>query len=134
MLLDCGAYELKYSLGSESKPRVVFNAVGRNKKTGKVYLGNKLREELDKGTQHLQVTHPIIRGLLQDSNLEHVLWKQDFAKSFGKRFDERQSCLVMTVQPNLPNVVQERLCQMVFEDLEFEACCQVTSHSMIRQD
>ena len=51
VLLDCGAYELKYSLGhSESKPIIAFNAAGRNKKTGKVYLTNKVREELDKGT------------------------------------------------------------------------------------
>ena len=38
----------------------------------------------------------------------------------------------MSVQPNLPDMVQERLCQMVFEDFEFESCAQVTSHSMIR--
>ena len=51
VLLDCGAYEMKYSLGSsEGKPTVAFNAAGRSKKTGKVYLGNKLREELEKGT------------------------------------------------------------------------------------
>ena len=50
VLLDCGAYELKYSLASESKPHIVYNAAGRNKKTGKVYLGNKLREELERGT------------------------------------------------------------------------------------
>ena len=49
--MDCGAYELKYSLGNnEAKPIVAFNAAGRSKKTGKVYIGNKLREELDKGT------------------------------------------------------------------------------------
>lgn len=64
VLLDCGAYELKYSLATESKPHIVYNAAGRNKKTGKVYLGNKLREELDKGAQNLQITHPMIRGLL----------------------------------------------------------------------
>ena len=49
VLLDCGAYELKYSLASDQKPHIVYNAAGRNKKTGKVYIGNKLREELDKG-------------------------------------------------------------------------------------
>lgn len=89
VLLDCGAYEFKCSLATEQKPHQVFNAVGRNKKTGKVYLGNKLREELDKGSQYLQVTHPMVRGLLQDSNLQTILWKQEFSKSFGKKFDER---------------------------------------------
>jgi len=52
VLMDCGAYELKYALGtSDAKPIVAFNAIGRSKKTGKVYLGNKVREELEKGTQ-----------------------------------------------------------------------------------
>ena len=71
--------------------------MGKNKKTGKVYLGNKLREELEKGTQNLQITHPMIRGLLQDSDLQHILWKQEFSKSFGRKFDEKQSCLSLTV-------------------------------------
>ena len=75
----------------------------------------------------------MIRGLLHDSDLQHILWKQEFTKSFGKRFDERSSCLVQTVQPNLPDIVQERLCQLVFEDFEFAAYSQVSSHAMIRQ-
>lgn len=78
------------------------------------------------------MTHPIIRGLLHDSDLQQILWKQEFSKSFGKRFEEKQSCLMMTVQPNLPDIVQERLCQMVFEDFEFDAYAQVSSHSMVR--
>lgn len=97
VLLDWGAYEFKCSLGNEQKPHQVYNAVGRNKKTGKVYLGNKLREELEKGAQNMQITHPIVRGLLQDSNLQNILFKHEFSKTFGKKFDERQSCLCLTV-------------------------------------
>ena len=39
----------------------------------------------------------------------------------------------MTVQPNLPDLCQERIAQIVFEDMEFNAYTQVTSHSMIRE-
>ena len=108
VILDNGAYELKCSLASDSKPHVVYNAVGRSKKTGKVYLANKLRDELEKGAQNIQVTHPMIRGILQDSDLQSIIWKQEFAK-LGKKFDEKSSCLCMTVQPNLPDLVQERI-------------------------
>jgi actin-related protein 6 len=31
----------------------MMNAVGQNKRTGKVYFGNKLRDELEKGTAHI---------------------------------------------------------------------------------
>ena len=64
VILDNGAYELKCSLASAQEPHEVYNAVGKSKKTGKIYLGNKLRDELDKGAQNIQVTHPMIRGLL----------------------------------------------------------------------
>ena len=83
---------------------MIYNAVGRSKKTGKVYLANKLRDELEKGAQNIQVTHPMVRGLLQDSDLQSIIWKQEFTK-LGKKFDEKQSCLCMTVQPNLPELV-----------------------------
>ena len=56
--MDNGAYEIKCSLASDPKPHDIYNAVGRNKKTGKIYMANKLRDELEKGTNHIQVTHP----------------------------------------------------------------------------
>jgi len=62
--MDNGAYEIKMSLASDQKPHDIYNAVGRNKKTGKVYLCNKLRDELEKGTPNVSITHPQIRGLL----------------------------------------------------------------------
>ena len=39
----------------------------------------------------------------------------------------------MTVQPNLPDIINTRIAEIVFEDLEFDAFAQVSSHSMIRQ-
>jgi hypothetical protein len=52
-LLDNGAGSIKYSLASSDEPHVMMNAVGQNKRTGKVYFGNKLRDELEKGTAHI---------------------------------------------------------------------------------
>jgi hypothetical protein len=37
----------------------------------------------------------------------------------------------MTVPPVLPDIVQTRLTEIVFEDLEFDAYSQVSSPSMI---
>ena len=56
--MDNGAYEIKCSLASDAKPHEILNAVGKSKKTGKIYMANKLRDELDKGAQNIQVTHP----------------------------------------------------------------------------
>ena len=53
LILDSGAYELKCSLVSDTKPHLVHNAVGKSRKTGKVYVANKLRDELDKGAQNI---------------------------------------------------------------------------------
>lgn len=74
ILLDNGAGTIKYSLGGAEEPHSMTNAVGQNKRTGKVYFGNKLVDELDKGTAHIQVTNPVVRGLLHDSDLETQLW------------------------------------------------------------
>ena len=115
----------------------MLNAVGINKKTGKFYIGNKLRDELEKGTSHIQVTNPLIRGLLHDSDLETQIWSQCFQKCFSsvpgsKKPDERSSCLCLTVPPVMPDMVQNRLLEVIFEDFEFDALSLVTSHSMIR--
>ena len=53
VILDSGAYELKCSLVFDTKPHLVYNAVGKSRKTGKVYVANKLRDELDKGAQNI---------------------------------------------------------------------------------
>lgn len=118
-IIDNGAGTLKCSLAT-TEAQVVLNAVGQNKKTGKVFIGNKLRDELEKGAAHLQITNPLIRGLLHDSDLETMLWKQCFSK-YGRKFDEKVSCLCLTVPPVIPDIVQNRLLEVVFEDLSFDA-------------
>ena len=43
------------------------------------------------------------------------------------------SCLCLTLPPIVPDIVQNRLTEIVFEDFEFDAYLAVTSHSMIRE-
>ena len=64
IILDNGDYMIKYSTANETKPLMMYNAVGKDKKTRNVYVGNKLFEELDNGHGNIQVTYPVIRGLL----------------------------------------------------------------------
>lgn len=74
VLLDNGASTIKFSLATADEPALMMNAAGLNKRTGKTHLGNKLREELERGTAHIQTLNPLIRGLLHDSDLESQLW------------------------------------------------------------
>ena len=54
-----------------------------------MYLGNKLRDEYDRGAgNNIEVTHPLVRGLWHDSDVLCALWKQEFAKIGGRKFDE----------------------------------------------
>ncbi|CDW72015.1 UNKNOWN [Stylonychia lemnae] len=131
IILDNGAYEIKYSAASELKPQKIYNAVGKDKKTRAVYAGNKLFEELENGHSNMQITYPIIRGLLHDSDLETVIWKQIFSKF--KKMEERASCLALTLPPVLPDIVQNRLAEIVFEDFEFDGLFMSSTHSMIRE-
>ena len=93
----------------------MMNAAGRHKKTGKVFVGNKLTDELDRGGTQILVSRPLTRGILHDSDLQSVIWKKLF-QQFGKKFDERSSCLCLTGPPLIPELVQERLAELVFED------------------
>ena len=106
VLLDNGAGSIKCSLASDSKPHIVLNAVGRNKKTQKLYVGNKLRDELDRGAGHnISITNPLIRGLWHDSDMLSAIWKTEFNKIGGKKFDESESCFCLTVPPIIPDVM-----------------------------
>jgi actin-related protein 6 len=73
----------------------------------------------------------VIRGLLHDSDIETVIWKQIFQKH--KKFEERVSCLCLTLPPFLPEIMLNRITEVAFEDFEFDALMLVTSHSMIRE-
>ena len=46
IIMDNGAYEIKFSSVNEMKPLTIYNAVGKDKKTRSVFIGNKLLEEL----------------------------------------------------------------------------------------
>lgn len=49
IILDNGAYMIKFSSANEAKPQTIFNAVGKDRKTRNVFIGNKLLEELENG-------------------------------------------------------------------------------------
>jgi len=95
---------IKFSSAAENKPQTIFNAVGKDRKTRNMYIGNKLWEELENGHSNIQVTYPLIRGLLQDSDIETVIWKQIFSRF--KKFEEKNSCLALSLPPVLPELVQ----------------------------
>lgn len=114
IILDNGAYQIKFSTVNEAKPQTIFNAVGKDRKTRAVYFGNKLLEELENGHPNIQLTYPIIRGLLHDSDIETVIWKQIFSRF--KKLEERVSCLCLTLPVIMPEIVQNRFAEVAFED------------------
>jgi len=65
--------------------------------------------------------HAMARGLLFDSDLQATLWREGFSKI--KKFDSSQSCLSLALAPILPDIVQQRLGEMIFEDFGFDAYC-----------
>lgn len=73
--MDNGAYMIKFSSAAENKVQTIYNAVGKDRKTRNMYVGNKLIEELENGHSNIQITYPLIRGLMQDSDIETVIWK-----------------------------------------------------------
>ncbi len=82
---------------------LVYNAVGKDKKSRAFFIGNKLLEELENGHSNISVTYPLIRGLLHDSDIETVIWKQVFGRF--KKLEERNSCLALSLPPVLPDIV-----------------------------
>jgi hypothetical protein len=65
------------------------------------------------------------RGLLHDSDLQEIIWQDQFSKI--KKFDASISSLSLTVAPVVPDIVQQRLGELVFEDMGFDAFSQVCS-------
>jgi len=128
ILMDNGAYKIKFSTAADKEPMLCFNGVGKDRKSKNVYIGQKLWDELEAGHPNISITHPIIRGLLHDSDLESLIWKQCFQRI--KKFDEKSSCLSLALPPVLPDVVEQRLFEMVFEDFEFDAFLRVSTHTM----
>jgi len=47
--------------------------------------------------------------------------------------EERACSLSLSLPPVLPDIVQNRLIEIVFEDFEFDALFMASTHSMIRE-
>lgn len=103
IVVDNGAYMIKFSSAAENKAQSIYNAVGKDRKTRNMYVGNKLMEELENGHSNIQITYPLIRGLMQDSDIETVIWKQIFSRF--KKLEEKASCLALTLPPIVPEIV-----------------------------
>jgi len=94
---------IKFSSAAENKAQTIYNAVGKDRKTRNMYVGNKLMEELENGHSNIQITYPLIRGLMQDSDIETVIWKQIFSRF--KKLEEKASCLALTLPLIVPEIV-----------------------------
>eukprot|EP00826_Nyctotherus_ovalis_P037185 TRINITY_DN3377_c0_g4_i4.p1 TRINITY_DN3377_c0_g4~~TRINITY_DN3377_c0_g4_i4.p1 ORF type:complete len:278 (-),score=116.02 TRINITY_DN3377_c0_g4_i4:338-1171(-) len=73
----------------------------------------------------------MIRGLLHDSDLQEMLWKQAFASLGG--VSPSDSCLCLAFSPFAPNEIKERVAEMAFEDLGFDALYLTMTTNMIRE-
>ena len=103
IVVDNGAYMIKFSSAAENKAQSIYNAVGKDRKTRNMYVGNKLMDELENGHSNIQITYPLIRGLMQDSDIETIIWKQIFSRF--KKLEEKASCLALTLPPIVPEIV-----------------------------
>ena len=134
ILLDNGAYNIKYGTSAtEGDPKMMFNAIGKDRSTLSFFVGNEVLEKLNKGQTNLTLTFPLVRGLLHDSDIETMIWKKVMS-TFGKKkkgIDEKTSCLCLTTPPVLPDIVLERYGEMVFEDFGFDAFFKTSGGSMM---
>lgn len=73
----------------------------------------------------------MIRGLLHDSDLQEMLWKQAFSSIGG--VSPSDSCLCLAISPFAPNEIKERIAEMAFEDLGFDALYLTMTTNMIQQ-
>lgn len=53
IVIDNGAYMIKFSSAAENKVQTIYNAVGKDRKTRNMYVGNKLMEELENGHSNI---------------------------------------------------------------------------------
>ena len=68
---------IKYgTAGTKGDPKTMFNAIGKDRSTRSVFIGNEVLHKLNKGQVNLNLTFPLIRGLLHESDIESVIWKQ----------------------------------------------------------
>ena len=81
---------------------------------------------MEKGQTSVVIQFPQAWGLLHDSDAETIVWKQVFSqikklKKKGKALEEEESCLCMTTQPLIPDMILDRYAEIVFEDFNFNA-------------
>ena len=132
ILFDNGAYNIKYGTASTNwVPDTMFNAIGKDRSTLSLFVGNDVLEKLNKGQTNLSLTFPLVRGLLHDSDIEAMIWKKIFSSFGKKKFDEKSSCFWLTTPPVLPDIVLERYGEMVFEDFGFDAFFKTSGQSML---
>ena len=114
VLLDNGAYQLKSSLQTDSSPNIHLNAVIRDKHSRSVHISNRALEDGLNNSRQSKIVHPQVRGLLQDSDIQSVIWRECFGKAIkkdGSLSDQKlieyaqESCLLMTAQPMLPDFI-----------------------------
>jgi hypothetical protein len=92
ILFDNGAYSIKYgTAATKGDPKTMFNAIGKDKATRSIYIGNEVLDKLNKGQINLNLTFPLIRGLLHESDIETIVWKSVFSQFGKKKFDESTS-------------------------------------------
>lgn len=73
----------------------------------------------------------MIRGLLHDSDLQEMLWKQAFVHLGG--VVPHDSCLCISCSPFVPYEIKERYAQMAFEDLGFDSLFLTMATNMVQQ-
>ena len=63
---------------------------------------NEIFDEFEKGNS-LVLQNALARGLLHDSDLQLVIWRETLNKI--KKFDASKSCLILAMQPLLPDII-----------------------------
>ena len=73
----------------------------------------------------------MIRGLLHDSDLQEMLWKQAFSSIGG--ITPSDSCLCLALSPFAPTEIKDRIAEIAFEDLGFDALYLTMTTNMVQQ-
>lgn len=88
-LVDNGAYMIKASLAGQIDPHIHFNGIIKDR-TGrsKTLVGNEAFKAMHDGTFNsrlMQIVHPQVRGLLQDSDIQSLIWKNVFSSLLSSK-------------------------------------------------
>ncbi len=106
-----------------------IRAVAKDKHSKAIYVGDQIENRAEH--RRLEFVYPMIRGLLHDSDLQEMLWKQSFAQLGG--VSPPDSCLCLSVSPFVPAEIKQRYAEMAFEDLRFDALYLTMATNMVQQ-